>query len=117
MSKQPFPSLDAEIYFSKYPKSIKRFAAWIKTFSKQEVVGDNDAVYQQSLKAVLYFAPRTLYEFFDGEGINLFIGRADGGRFSYTATGSLHSSSSETRRDAEERGFELAFEALEEKLS
>lgn len=112
------PSLDGDKVLELYPLSIGAYKKWLGAFPKaEELGGDKDALmYDHSLKAILYYSPRNLYEFFDKLGLELVVGKVDD-HWYYTVTGDLHSYSSNSRIEAEEAGFQLCFEVLEKQLS
>lgn len=112
------PSLNGDKILELYPFSIAAYKQWLGTFPKAiDLGGDKDAlIYDHSLKAILYYSPRNLYEFFDGVGIELTTGKVDN-HWYYTVSKDLHSYSAVSRIEAEEKGFQLCFETLEKQLS
>lgn len=116
--KIKMPSLNGDKILELYPLSVAAYKQWLGTFPKTaDLGGDKDAlIYDQSLKAIFYYSPRNLYEFFDKTGLELLIGRVDN-HWYFTISGNLHSYSAETRIEAEEKGFQLCFETLEKQLS
>lgn len=115
------PSLNGDKILELYPLSIGAYKKWLGTFPKvEELGGDKDAlIYDQSLKAILYYSPRNLYEFFDGAGLELIINKIADKSWSYYISNQIPSSLNpkESRIDAEEAGFQLCFEILEKQLS
>lgn len=115
MKDIPFPALEADRIVTAYPKVIKAISEWIVRHhvAAREMVDEKD--FLQSIKSILVWSPRSLYEFFDEQRVMLIIGEIDM-HWSYHIVGYPYSASASSRKEAEERGFELAFQALEEKL-
>lgn len=118
MNNIKVPQLNGDLILEKYPTSVAAFKQWIGTFPNIEAIGtDKDSLIQEhSLKAIFYFSPRNLYEFFDALGLELIIGKIDD-HWYYTISNDLHSHSTESRITAEEMGFQLCFETLEKQLT
>lgn len=118
MNSIKVPQLDGDLVVEKYPASVAAFKQWIGTFPNIEALGtDMDKqIAENSLKAVFYFSPRTLYEFFDAVGLELLIGKIDD-HWYHTISNDLHSYSTESRITAEEMGFQLCFDTLEKQLT
>jgi len=111
------PSLNGDKIVEQYPLSVNVFKEWLGTFPNVEVLGKDALLYEQSLKAIFYFSPRALYDFFDDMGNELVINRVDDTYWSYHIVGSPHSFSADSRVAAEELGFGVAFETLENQLA
>lgn len=110
------PSLDGDKVVQLYPKSMAKFKEWLGSFPNQEALTGVDAmIYDNALKAIFYYNPRSLYEFFDAQEIELIIGRVDN-HWYFTITNEMSSFSADSRIVAEEKGFQLAFDKLEAKL-
>lgn len=110
------PSLNGDKVFEQYPQSIEEFKKFIGSTMSKELLGADIALYDQGLKAILYYNPRALYEFFDGKGLNLIITKGDKGWY-HTIDGHLTTFKEDSRIQAEEAGFQLCFETLEKQLS
>lgn len=113
------PSLDGDKVVQLYPKSLSKYKEWLGKFPNQEVLGAmggiDNLIYDNALKAIFYYNPRSLYEFFDAQNLELVIGKVDD-HWYFTITGDMSSYSADSRIIAEEKGFQLAFEKLEVKL-
>lgn len=107
------PSLNGKEIYELHPKSMAAASKWF-SFLMEEREMTKEQI-KTALEAVITWSPRSLYDFLDENGVQLVIGKVDD-RWSYHIVGDLHSSSSETRKEAEEKGFEVAFKLLEEKL-
>jgi len=116
MNNHKFPGLNGDKIFQLYPKSIKLFKEWVGAFPKAgEVFGEEVSLLENSIKALLYYDLRKLYEFFDNQGYVLLIGKIDD-HWTFHIEGDAHSHSAESRIEAEERGFAICFELLEKKI-
>lgn len=109
--------MDGDKVVEQYPLVIKVFKQWLGTFPNQESLGKDILIYDQSIKAIFYYDPRKLYEFFDSVGLELVVNRVDDTHWSYHIIGTPHSHSAESRIIAEEMGFGEALETLENQLS
>ena len=111
------PSLNGDKIFEQYPSSIEAYKKWVGGLPNIDALEDQDKLLLgQSLKAVFYYSPRSLYDFFDDKGLELLIGRVDD-HWYYTVLGDMHSYSAASRIEAEEAGFQLCFETLEKQLT
>lgn len=116
MGAQKFPGLNGDKVFDQYPKSTKAIKEWIGSFPQAaEVLGDEAFIFDNSIKALFYYDVRKLYEFFDSQGLVLLIGKIED-HWSFHIEADLHSYSSDSRIEAEEKGFQMCFELLEKKL-
>lgn len=111
------PSLNGDKIAEIYPKAFKELGDWMVKLPNAETLGKDALIYDQGIKAVLYFSPRALYEFFDSIGIEMVISKVDDTHWSYHIIGTPHSFSADGRIAAEEQGFSTAFETLENQLS
>lgn len=110
------PSLNGDKIFEQYPLSVNAYKQWISALPNAEVLGNDILIYDQAIKSIFYFNPRALYDFFDNLAIYIIVGNADE-RWYSLVTGTVGSQSGNTRIEAEEHGFNLAFETLEKQLS
>lgn len=112
------PSLDGDKIVEQYPFSIGVFKKWLGTFPNAEEagLGKDGLIYDNALKAIFYFNPRSLYDFFDKMGLELIVGRVDN-HWYFTVRGDLGSFHADTRIVAEEQGFQLCFDILEKGLT
>lgn len=118
MSTIKVPSLNGDKIVEQYPKSVEAFTRWLGTFPNLESIGtDTDKqILLNSIKAIFYYNPRALYEFFDQAQLELQITKLEGGW--YPSIGSVSNLSMLVSRiEAEEAGFQACFDRLEEKLN
>lgn len=111
------PSLNGDKIVEQYPNTIKAYKQWLGNLPNADVLGKDALLYDNAIKGIFYYSPRSLYEFFDKLGIELVINRVDDTHWSYHIVGTPHSHSADSRIIAEENGFSLAFETLENQLS
>lgn len=117
MSNIKAPSLNGDKIFEQYPLSIEVYKKWIGGLANIDALEDQDKLLlAQSLKAVFYYSPRSLYDFFDDKGLKLSITQVGENSWTYHIWEGILSSSLESRIEAEEAGFQLCFENLEKQL-
>lgn len=120
MNKIKTPSLNGDKIVEQYPLSMVAYKKWLGAFPNVEEagLGKDGLIYENSLKAVFYFNPRSLYDFFDHVGIEIEISRSLAPENWYYLFSNADSDSLpfKTRILAEESAFQKAFELLEEKL-
>lgn len=98
-----------------FPKSFLLLKKTLNNEQLPEMVSFDD----QLVTTFLAYSPRVLYDFFDENGVIINISKLPGvdqGGWIYHVEGDSHSQSAESRQEAEEKAFDIAFKKLEEKL-
>ena len=114
------------------PKSISKYKAYIKVKiveAQKDVVKEglmeekdfeevSDGLLEDIVNNILPVNPRVLYEFFDDQGVKIFIGQSteDEGLFTYYNSVEKLSKIAFNRIEAEELAFTNAFYTLEKQL-
>jgi len=134
MEKPTYLKLDFDgVIYPKYPQCVKAITNWFA--SREDIImgligidgGDmTDEASKNQIRdlmvqivpVIIQNDPRKLYEFFDDQGIRIFIGDHPDGNtmFTYHNSRINHSFSAENRIDAEKGGFLGAFDVLEKEL-
>ncbi len=110
-------TLDGDAVAFEYPKSFTAFSKWVGAVTNQDLLDEGEKLlFGNSIKAILYFSPRVLYDFFDERGLSVNVHQGEGGGWVYFIYEGLHSYAADSRIKAEGQAFLLAFKLLEEKL-
>ena len=114
--------MNIQIIKSKYPKSYEKLVIWSKNIIAQ--YGGMDQTMQNNLpmdniiETMVVYNPRSLYEFFDGLGINVII-NLDNNKWRYIISETsiiVDQTFYNSRKEAEDAGFLKGFELLEKTL-
>lgn len=114
-----FPSLNGDKILEQYPLSVKEFQKFIGALPNINNAEVDALLYDQGIKAIFYYNPRTLYEFFDDKKLELLIDKPSHS-WQYSVNDPVVMISSvagfKSRIEAEESGFQECFEILEKQL-
>lgn len=123
MNNIKIPSLNGDKIVEQYPLSIVAYKEWLGAFPNVEAagLGKDGLIYENSLKAIFYFNPRSLYDFFDAVGLILEIGIFtvvnEGWYYCFLINEEIEGKNVRTRIEAEEAGFQKCFDLLEKMLN
>lgn len=110
------PSLNGDKIVEQYPLSMIAYKEWLGAFPNAEEagLGKDGLIYENSLKAVFYFSPRSLYDFFDYLGLELTIRRNEVKKWWFNINSGYTSEIMyDSRIATEEAGFQTCFELQE----
>lgn len=115
MKGRKFVSLDPDKIKDEYPKFFDNLKKWLKG---DELQGESDLLLDNSIKSILVYSPRMLYDYLDDNGLYLQITKVpeDKDHWIHLYLGDAHSLVASSRMLAEEAGFMIGIGLIEERL-